>query len=138
MNSNYQIINPTCFGSSNGTIFSNITGGVAPYTYLWNNGKTTPNINLLKADTYTLLVTDSMGSTELFSYVVTQPTVINFIHSVDNGILTLSASGGTPGYRYSVNSGPFTSQDTYNLSEGTYLLKVKDLNNCQKTKLIKI
>jgi hypothetical protein len=44
--------NTTCT-SSIGAISLIVSGGTAPYTYLWNNGATTPNINGLAAGTYT-------------------------------------------------------------------------------------
>ncbi|MBL0054303.1 MAG: hypothetical protein IPP29_23890 [Bacteroidetes bacterium] len=37
------------------------TGGTAPYTYLWSNGKTTAANNNIAAGTYTATVTDAKG-----------------------------------------------------------------------------
>jgi hypothetical protein len=38
-------------------------GGTAPFTYLWNNGATTPSITVSAAGTYSATVTDARGCT---------------------------------------------------------------------------
>ena len=40
-----------------------ISGGVAPFTYLWNNGVTTEDLTNIAAGTYTVTVTDANGCT---------------------------------------------------------------------------
>jgi gliding motility-associated-like protein len=47
-----------------GFIETTITGGTPPYTYLWNNGKTSKDNSGLKEGTYSLTVTDSNGCIE--------------------------------------------------------------------------
>lgn len=44
-----------------GAIFSSVTGGTAPYEYLWSTGETTPNIQVNALGTYTLTVADAAG-----------------------------------------------------------------------------
>ena len=44
-----------------GAIFSSVTGGTAPYSYLWSTGETTPNIQVNALGTYTLTVADAAG-----------------------------------------------------------------------------
>jgi hypothetical protein len=46
---------------SNGSIQTYITSGTPPFTYLWSNGQTTPNISGLNDGDYTLTVTDING-----------------------------------------------------------------------------
>ena len=46
---------------SNGSIQTYITSGTPPFTYLWSNGQTTPNISGLNDGDYTLKVTDING-----------------------------------------------------------------------------
>jgi len=46
---------------SNGSIQTYITSGTPPFTYLWSNGQTTPNISGLNDGDYTLTVTDVNG-----------------------------------------------------------------------------
>ncbi|MFN8297139.1 MAG: HYR domain-containing protein [Chitinophagales bacterium] len=52
-----------CDGATNGSITVTATGGTAPYTYLWSNGQTSATATNLGAGTYSVLVTDALGST---------------------------------------------------------------------------
>lgn len=137
-------INPTCFGNSNGTIFSTPTGGTAPYTYLWSNGKNTKDINLLAAGTYSVTVTDSKGSTAETSATLTQPTKLDLGFSyVDSGdgiyTATLTATGGTPNYLFTrTGMTGWDSNNVFVIPAGTYRFKAKDANDCQVQILKKI
>jgi len=67
----------TCNGLSDGTASATVSGGLAPYTYLWlANGQnyTTPNATNLPAGTYSFVITDSNGCTLTDSVVITEPT----------------------------------------------------------------
>ena len=48
-------------GSGSGSIEFEISGGLAPYTFQWDNGDSTQNINNLSAGLYVLTVTDDNG-----------------------------------------------------------------------------
>jgi hypothetical protein len=55
--------NVSCVDCYNGSISSTVTGGTAPYTYLWNdeNNSTTANLNNLNGGVYGLKITDAHG-----------------------------------------------------------------------------
>ncbi|HHM21404.1 MAG TPA: hypothetical protein ENJ20_05210, partial [Bacteroidetes bacterium] len=54
-----------------GSVSSSVTGGTAPYFYMWSNGQTNPDIILLTAGgTYTLTVTDAKGCTAVSSATI--------------------------------------------------------------------
>lgn len=57
--SNITSVNPTV--TSNGSINITIEGGTVPYTYEWNNGDTTQNLDNLSDGFYELLITDANG-----------------------------------------------------------------------------
>ena len=61
------------YGEETGAIETTVTGGTPPYTYLWSNGETTPDIFDLPAGEYTLTVTDDNGCTAEETFEVTQP-----------------------------------------------------------------
>jgi gliding motility-associated-like protein len=64
-----SVTNTTCT-SAIGAISLIVNGGTAPYTYLWNNGATTPNISGLAAGTYSLTITDVNGCTTNMPFTV--------------------------------------------------------------------
>lgn len=49
---------PICF-YGNGALFADASGGVGPYSYMWNTGATTPSIEGVMAGTYSVTVTDA-------------------------------------------------------------------------------
>ncbi len=62
-------ISPNIFVSGN-TITTNATGGTSPYTYLWSNSSTGPNINNATPGSYTVTITDTNGCTAIGSGAV--------------------------------------------------------------------
>ncbi|NDJ00212.1 hypothetical protein GWA97_14135, partial [Flavobacterium sp. LaA7.5] len=68
--------NVSCNAGSNGAVDLTVTGGTAPYTYLWNTTATTQDLSGLTAGTYEVTVTDANGCTATASVTVTQPTVL--------------------------------------------------------------
>jgi len=67
---------PTCFGSNDGAITQNISGGTPPYQYLWSNGATTANLSNLTAGTYTLTISESKGCSKSVTYILTEPAAV--------------------------------------------------------------
>ncbi len=130
----------SCFGSSNGSINTTVTGK-SPFTYSWSNGATTEDISGLSAGTYTLITTDADGCTQTASSSVTQPTAIalSLVKTDDtdpsatgNGAVNLTVSGGTPDYTWSWSNGADT-EDLSALVGGTYTVVVTDANGCSAT-----
>ena len=108
-----NIDNVTCFGFSDGQASVTPSNGTNPYTYLWNdpNAQTTPTAIGLAAGTYTCIITDQLCSIN-HQVTITEPSQLNFTYqkvddtcSNNNGEITISASGGTTPYEYSINNG---------------------------------
>lgn len=51
----------TAVGANDGELRVTATGGAAPYTYAWSNGRTTSVVAFLSPGTYTVTVTDNNG-----------------------------------------------------------------------------
>lgn len=127
----------SCYGGSDGVAMVAITGGTAPYTYLWNNGQTTANVPHLMAGTYTVTALDANGCSASASVLVTQPSPLHVSLSPVNGTCTSAnsgsissvVSGGTLPYSYSWSNGA-TSSNISGLPAGTYSLMVTDANHC--------
>uniref|UniRef100_UPI0024943FFA HYR domain-containing protein n=1 Tax=Seonamhaeicola maritimus TaxID=2591822 RepID=UPI0024943FFA len=130
-----------CYGEATGSANSVATSGKAPYTYLWSNGQTTADATGLIAGTYSLTVTDFNGCTATATVTIDQATeiIISETHTDvtcnggSNGSITISASGGTPGYQYNINNGLYGASNLFSgLTAGTYLMGVLDANLCEK------
>ncbi|HOY32634.1 MAG TPA: SprB repeat-containing protein [Bacteroidales bacterium] len=131
-------VNVSCYGGNDGEVKITVSGGVIPYTFLWNDNATTQNRGNLTAGTYSVTITDSRGCIGTDSSTVTQPdTSIIIIPGVthldcygsNNGAIALTVSGGTPPYNYLWSNGS-TSKDLTGLAAGTYTVTVTDANNC--------
>lgn len=130
-----------CNGGNEGEVTMSVNGGVAPYTYTWNNGATTKDLQNIKAGSYDLKVTDANGCSKSISSTVLEPPSLN--KSIDavkhisctgesNGAVNLSVSGGTVPYSYQWSNGA-TSQDLLNVTAGTYSVIIKEGNGCEST-----
>jgi hypothetical protein len=75
VNPNATSTNAGCWGYSDGTVSSNPTLGIIPYSYSWNTNpsQNTPSISNLPIGTYIVHVSDSMGCTGVDTVVVSQP-----------------------------------------------------------------
>lgn len=134
------VTNPTCNGSSNGSIALTVSGGAGSYSYNWSNSSSSQNISSLNAGTFTVTITDGNGCTTTTSATVTQPAVVvvNETHNnigcngSNSGVINTTVSGGTGAYTYVWSNGATTSNIS-NLSVGSYTVTVKDANNCSAT-----
>ena len=129
------VANAICNGQS-GTITPSISGGQSPYSYLWSNNSTTPNLTA-PAGSYTLVVTDNQGCIlNLGPFNITEPAPLNVaVNTTDasgpnipDGSATATASGGTSPYTYSWSGG-----SNSNLLPGNYTVVVTDANGCKDT-----
>ncbi|MCH2084993.1 MAG: T9SS type A sorting domain-containing protein [Saprospiraceae bacterium] len=65
------IIPESSSGASDGAIIiDEITGGTAPYSYLWSNGDNQANIDMLSAGMYSLSVTDEENCSQSWTFDV--------------------------------------------------------------------
>lgn len=138
-------ITPTdllCNGVCNGQTTTTVSGGVAPYTFLWAHGPTAANLTGLCAGTYNLTVTDANGNTGTQSVTITQPTAIvvasltstpALCNAACSGTITANANGGTGTLVYSWTGGLAAGTNPTNVCAGPYTLTVTDANNCTVT-----
>ena len=69
------VTNITCNGGNNGAMNASVSGGSGPYTYLWSNGSTFPNITNLTAGNDSVVITDVNGCSITRFATVTQPVL---------------------------------------------------------------
>ncbi len=130
-----------CYGDSTGSVDLSVTGGTLPYTFLWSNEAETEDISGVPAGSYSVTISDLNGCTIHASASVEQPaealtgnieSVTNVSeHGGSNGSITVSGSGGTPPYFYSLDEGEFQPSGTFgSLSAGTYIILIRDAGMC--------
>lgn len=140
LNISASTVNAACNGNNNGSIQLSVSGGFAPYTYLWSNGATTQNINNLSPGTYTVTVTDANNCTASQLFTISAPGPLSVSTTGTNancsqgilGSVDATITGGTTPYVYLWNNFA-TTQDIVNLFAGTYVLTVTDANGCTAT-----
>ena len=63
----------TCFGNTDASAIASVSGGLAPFSFLWSNGDTTANLSNLPAGTYQLTVTDANACSGIAVVAITEP-----------------------------------------------------------------
>lgn len=138
---NVSSTNVLCNGDASGSISVNPFNNPAGYTYALGAGPyaATNVFNGLTAGTYTVHTKSNAGCIKDNVVTITEPTklVISNLTKVaplcntSFGSVTVSASGGKPGYTYALDAGPYTINNSFNsLLIGTYTVHVKDANGC--------
>lgn len=152
INISYTLTDALCNGGSTGTITVTATGGQSPYTYSIDNGVTYQALGQftgLPTGSYDIVVQDNFGCVKAYGNpaIVGQPTdITQVLDSVDascanvfDGSITVNASGGTPGYNYSLNGGPPQPGNVFiGVGAGTYNVYVYDNNGCVDTGAISV
>jgi gliding motility-associated-like protein len=129
--------NPLCNSSANGSALANVSGGTAPYAYLWSNGNTTNTANSLTAGTYTVQITDTNGCVISGSVTLTQPGTLSANAIISSAIL---CNGGSAQVLVSANGGtaPYSGIGQFSALAGNATYTVTDANACTATASINV
>ncbi len=127
---------PSC-SQNNGSINITPVGGLAPYTYLWNNGATTQDLQNVAAGSYRVTITDAAGCMARKTYALETSNTLSINYQVTGticssdtgGAIDLSIFGGTEPYSIKWLDGP-TSEDRSGLAIGLYQVTVTDATGC--------
>lgn len=149
---NASIVQPSCLGST-GSITLNPSGGTSPYSYTWSANAASGNIasaSNLAVGIYTVTISTGDGCQKDTSITLTAPnspdiSAVNFSSPTctapSGGIIssvTVTGGTGTLQYGYAPSSNPtavtpIASFPLSNITPGTYILGVQDVNSCRDT-----
>lgn len=141
----FTITDPTCEGFTDGAVTLSASGGVPPYQFSRDNGSfsTSPALGQLSEGDHFLRVKDHNGCEKDTMITLTGfPHIlidgVSFVspscYGYKDGVITIQASGGRPPFTYQSGSSTAwsVSPEFSGQLAGTYLLRVKDNNQCIK------
>lgn len=139
----------TCGGDADGAIDLDVSGGLEPYTFQWDNSETTEDISDLSGGMYIVEVTDANNCTEMISVTINEPPMIEVTSSVENvlcfqgsdGAVDIDATGGMGTLTYEwqgPNSFNSMEEDLQDVIAGDYSLIVTDENDCSTSLAVNI
>ncbi|MCE7956142.1 MAG: hypothetical protein DYH00_10845, partial [Bacteroidetes bacterium CHB6] len=132
---------PTGCSGPTGSATAQVTGGTAPYTYIWSDGSTNATAVNLANQNYTVTVTDQHNCSK--SATVNIPSTLPITASVSSfqnvtcygdstGSIQITAGGGTPPLTYLWSNGA-TTANISQLTAGTYTVTITDAVQCTTT-----
>lgn len=132
----------SCFNVNDGKVEITVSGGTAPYTYNWSNGRSQRDILDVAPGVYTVTVSDGNGCTVTTTAGVTAPppitltAVIKAVRCYDgaDGSIEVTLRGGSGDVKVVSWSGPFGFTDNTPMIEkllaGEYVVNVADSRGC--------
>jgi gliding motility-associated-like protein len=143
---NESIVNIQCNGSESGGINLAITGGISPYSILWNGPSITPlnetleDIFNLAAGIYQVSVIDSAGCSLNEQYTIDEALPIQLSYTKNDincfdaatGFIDLTITGGTSPYDFEWLASIIlnNNEDQAGLVAGFYTITVTDEDLC--------
>jgi hypothetical protein len=135
---------PSCT-QSNGSINISVSGGTAPYTFVWSNGATTEDVQNLAPGAYKVIVTDAKGCKGELTYTLRENNTLRLNATVKqtsclddaSGAIDLIVTGGTAPYTFTWSNGQ-TTEDLGGLTAGIYKVTVTDANGCSAALTISV
>ncbi|MDO8367708.1 MAG: hypothetical protein Q7T20_12985, partial [Saprospiraceae bacterium] len=137
-----QTIVPELCGQTDGSIDLSVSGGTAPFEYLWASAQTSQDLANIPAGSYTVTVTDANNCTvtaiafvsgNSISFALAGTPSSNSSCLQNNGAIDLSVNPlPTGGVTYQW-SNLASSEDLSGLNAGTYTVTVSAGGNCTNT-----
>lgn len=139
------VTNPSQPGAADGSIQVSASGSGYSFSLDGTHFQSSPVFSLLAAGQYTVTARNRDGCLASVSFTISNPVpTCNGVNiqvtaqaghqtpcEAANGTVTVSATGGTAPYLYSLDGGPFQSQPLFTaLTAGNYMLSVKDAYGC--------
>lgn len=135
----------SCFNAGNGQASVNAISGVAPFSYTWTTGESTPSVANLAPGIYTVVVTDAANCPEAISFTISEPNLLKANATATNtsgpatndGTASAGPTGGVGPYAYLWNNAE-VSASISNLAPGIYTVTVTDHNGCTAVQTVEV
>lgn len=125
------------------------SNGSSPYEVSTNGGLSFSTNNVFDnvgAGGYDFIVMDADGcESKEITYSIAEPDPVDFDVTIyptvegGDGIIAFDASGGTPPYRYSIETDVYQIDDVFmNVDKGVYTITVQDANGCEKSEEVEV
>lgn len=132
---------PTCFGANDARASVAVSGGTAPYGYLWSNFSLADSAINLSGGIVTVIVTDDNGCETNDTINLPEPNEIQLIEKIgmvdcpgdSSGGIIITPVGGVQPYSYLWTTTGDTTNALSNLPAGTYTIVVTDGSGCTKS-----
>lgn len=137
---------PTCYDVNNGSLIVEVSGGVPPYTYLWNTGENSLSLGNLGEGVYTFEVMDAIGCSITKEIVLEAPYPTQVDLGEDRTLcngqehsLDISVDDSAATYSWTSNNGFSSNSPQVTLSEpGIYTASVTNSLGCSGVDTIEI
>lgn len=127
-----------CAGDKSAAIEATVSGGKGPYQYKWSNPAFTgTQASNLAAGEYVVTVTDAVGGKATTTFVVNQPSPLEFTAQIispatlgkNDGKATITAKGGKSPYTFKWDNGEISAAGGQ-LPAGKRTVTITDANGC--------
>ncbi len=123
-----------CNGANNGQITINGSGGTPPFEYSLNGGTFQSNnvFDQLTPGDYIPMIRDANGFEQTAATItISEPMLLTAGNNVMNDVVSISVSGGTAFYEFSLDGINFQMSNVFmNVANGAYDIVVRDANGC--------
>ena len=130
----------SCFRETDGSVLATPSGGSGGYLFDWNVNSSNDEIVNLPVGDYLITLTDDNGCTTTENVSIIEPPEL-FLDLLDSGdvlcfgdttgFISVSGTGGTPDFEYSVDGIDFQTQPNFNdLPAGNYTVIIQDSRGC--------
>lgn len=133
----------SCHGGTDGKVFISATGGTQPYVYQLDGAGPTQAADSflnLAAGPHSVTIYDAHQCSYTVNFTIVDPPLLTAVigaqrdascHGLCDGMVQITASGGTPNYSYSKDGLVYYQPDSFNsLCANTYHITVLDRKGC--------
>jgi hypothetical protein len=139
-----SVTDVSCSGGTDGAVQVDVSGGVQPLLFVWNDLLFSKNLTAMPQGDYQLQVFDGNGCLVDTMASISEPPPLSLQLGSDpategqsNGVIYAAAGGGTPPYIFLLSDLP-ASDTISELDPGTYEVSVQDSMGCRVTLSIEV